>query len=539
MKTSAIGLGLASMVIACAAAPVSSPPPPVATSAPAPSGERLTVFISDLHFGPPDPADTSRYSSLDDFRWPAALHAFLGEISREGNGDTDLVILGDLFELWQHPATPCPDRGADFGCTEKEMADVAAPVFLRHHAELVDLWTFAESGSNRLFIVPGNHDATLLSDAIWRQLTASIGRPAARVTRSTDGQWTSADRRIMAEHGHQIGPDVSGFVGWPKILVPAPDGLRFRRPWGELFVQRFFDGVEKTMPIIDNVIPQSYGVALLQKKTGFAGNARDVARFLAFNVFHTSISQLATLGFHPGDAATNDSTHGWDVGTGRALQERLFADSLPADDPFRAGILDAENADWDPVRAELRAIAADPARLPDDGVVDLCDRIAALKKNAPAEPRATCSNKKLFSAIAGFAPNVILTHHLEDLYAANHDIRTFVFGHTHQPVPRTVVKLRSGRQVAVFNDGAFQRLISPAVLDRAAREKAGSGAPDPLALAPDDLPPCYSAVLVRGGNTQKIELLNWKMREDDASGAWVDICDPNCGRIAEACQTPR
>ena len=302
-------------------------------------------------------------------------------------------------------------------------------------------------------------------------------------------------------------------------------------------MQQFFDGVEKTMPVIDNIIPQSYGVSLLQKKTGFAGNAKDVARFLAFNVFHTSISQLATLGFHPGEEATKDPTHGWDVRTGRALEERLFADALPRNDPLRAGILDSANAAWDPFREEFRSIAADPAQLPDEGVVDLCDRIASLKKAEPAEPRQSCSNKKLFSAVAGLAPNAIHSHHLEDLYAGNHEIRTFVFGHTHQPATALIIKLRSNRQVTVVNDGAFQRLISPAVLDRIAKDKAGNGAPDPLSLSPEDLPPCYSAVLIRTGNVQKIELDNWKMKEGDSSGAWVDICDPACGRIAEACKS--
>ena len=536
MKTS-IGLMLAATVVACAAAPVSAPALAFTAPPPAPAGERLAVFISDLHFGPPDPANPSRYSPLDDFRWPAALHGFLGEISRLGNGNTDLVVLGDLFELWQHPATRCPDRGADFGCSEREMGDVAAPVFARHHAELVDLWSFAEQGSNRLFIVPGNHDATLLSDAIWRQLAESIGRPAARVTRSTDGRWTSADRRIMAEHGHQIGPDVSGFAGWPKILIPASDGNRFRRPWGELFVQQFFDGVEKTMPIIDNIIPQSYGVSLLQKKSGFTGNAKDIARFVGFNIFHASISQVATLQYRSEEEAKNDPTHGWDIRTARAKKESLFADSLPKDDPFRIGILDTENASWEPFREELRAIAADPAQLPDEGVVDLCDRIASLIKAEPKEPRTTCSNTRIFSAVAGLMPSAILSHHLEELYARNHDIRTFVFGHTHQPEPAVIVKLQSNRRVTVVNDGAFQRLISPAVLDRVARDRAGNGTLDPLGLAPEDLPPCYSAVLIRGGNAQKIELDNWKMKENDSSGTWVDICDPACGRIAEACKS--
>jgi UDP-2,3-diacylglucosamine pyrophosphatase LpxH len=539
MKTAVAGFFLVSVGLACAGPPVTAPQARSAAPASPAGVEHLTVFISDLHFGPPNAADRNKYGPLDDFRWPAALRAFLDQISRMGNGTTDLVILGDLFELWQHPATPCRDRGADFGCTEGEMAAVVAPVLAKHHGELVDLWSFAETRNNRLFIVPGNHDATLLSDKIWRQLTDSIGHPGARVTRSLDGAWASADGTIMAEHGHQIGPDVSGFQDWPSILIQASDGKRFRRPWGELFVQQFFDGVESTMPIIDNIIPQSFGVSLLLKKSGFTHDAKDVAKFFAFNIFHTSIGQLATLNYdeRTADEAALDPTHGWSIPKARELKERLFADSLPADDPFRNAVLDTTNPAWDPFRAELRSIVADPVQLPDDAVVELCDRIASLSKAEPAVPRASCSNVRIFSTAAGLIPDAILARHLEKLYDKDHDILTFVFGHTHQASPPTPIKLRSNRQVTVVNDGAFQRLTSPEVLTRIAGEPSHRGLSEALSLSPEDLPPCYSAVLIRtGGPERKIELKNWKMREDESSGAWVDICDSACGRIAAKCK---
>ena len=111
-----------------------------------------------------------------------------------------------------------------------------------------------------------------------------------------------------------------------------------------------------------------------------------------------------------------------------------------------------------------------------------------------------------------------------------------MFGHTHQPATALIIKLRSNRQVTVVNDGAFQRLISPAVLDRIAKDKAET-ARRIRSASRRRTSPCYSAVLIRTGNVQKIELDNWKMKESDSSGAWVDICDPACGRIAEACKS--
>lgn len=70
--------------------------------APPPIGPRYTAFISDLHFGIGRKADGS-WDPKEDFRWPRALEGFLERISEEGHERVDLVIAGDLLELWQPP----------------------------------------------------------------------------------------------------------------------------------------------------------------------------------------------------------------------------------------------------------------------------------------------------------------------------------------------------------------------------------------------------------------------------------------------------
>ena len=69
----------------------------------------------------------------------------------------------------------------------------------------------------------------------------------------------SADGRIVAEHGHQIGSDVNRYKDWPKITEQVEGKEFIIRPWGELFVQKIFNDEEKTYQIIDNLIPETAG----------------------------------------------------------------------------------------------------------------------------------------------------------------------------------------------------------------------------------------------------------------------------------------
>src|SRR5690349_11791392 len=54
--------------------------PPASFASPPPSdGPRMTVFISDLHFGLGKKPD-GHWSPKEDFRWPGALKGFLAEM---------------------------------------------------------------------------------------------------------------------------------------------------------------------------------------------------------------------------------------------------------------------------------------------------------------------------------------------------------------------------------------------------------------------------------------------------------------------------
>jgi hypothetical protein len=144
------------------------------------------------------------------------------------------------------------------------------------------------------------------------------------------------------------------------------------RPWGERFVQKLFNTEEEQYPIIDNLSPESAGARYRMADRGLWNSISDVARFLAFNLFETSLNQKGSfLGPDP----NKPERPSWDVGIGRTFGYRLFADALDPDDPFRKSLLD-ETQDSRALRKELDSLANDQTALPDDEVRLLCDHIA-------------------------------------------------------------------------------------------------------------------------------------------------------------------
>ncbi|HSG38094.1 MAG TPA: hypothetical protein VLE27_00530, partial [Thermoanaerobaculia bacterium] len=61
---------------------------------------RLTVILSDTHFGVGHGAD-GEWHPFEDFRWLEDFKKFLAEVDAKGKSAVDLVLNGDSFELWQ------------------------------------------------------------------------------------------------------------------------------------------------------------------------------------------------------------------------------------------------------------------------------------------------------------------------------------------------------------------------------------------------------------------------------------------------------
>lgn len=486
---------------------------------------RLLAFISDLHLGLGRQAD-GRWHPWEDFRWPRALAGFLDELSRRGSERVDLVIVGDFLELWQAPPhVGCEGRSADLGCTLEEMEEITRTVVTAHPDALGALRQFSQKGENRLHVIPGNHDSTLLYERVWRLVANALGAESGRVALVRSGVWTSADGRTVAEHGHQIGSDVNRYENWPDI-VKRVDGIDYVvRPWGERFVQRLFNAEETQYPIIDNLSPEAAGARYRMADRGLWRTAGDIARFLAFNLFETSLSQgrdfLGSGGAEGGE---------WSINAGRRLGADLFVNALDPGDPFRMQLL-SDTADARSLRAELAALAADPDRLPDEEVKMLCDQIAVRKKRSAGAGTeiGLCTDGSLGSLAerALHSRARVMQRHIQGRQAQFPRMRVFIYGHTHQYERPWTVSPNGLVTVSVANTGAFQRVVDEAGF---LRRLAGRTPQEGLrTMTPDDLPACYTAVLVApdAAGRPAPTLVAWHMEENGA-GTVTDPGDAVC-----------
>jgi len=511
----------------CRSIPVAPTPPP----APTPTADHapLTVFISDLHFGL-GKLPNGKWNPLEDFRWSNALKGFLKAISDQSGSRTTLVIAGDMFELWQHPNTDCSSGDADHGCTVEEITALMGTIVKAHQSDLEELGRFANRGQNLLVIIPGNHDAALLEKSIRDQLFAALKGKPGRVIFADTGIWGSPDGFLISEHGHQMPNEQVNNWGkrWPKITEELDGKKFFIRPWGEYFVHKLYDAVEADNSLIDNLIPQSNGVSHLLKKQGTLGSAKDIARFLAFNIGEASIAQVGALNIDPSKAPPD-----WNVDGARAKGWELFIRSAP-DNAYPSGLADANDHTWDEVRKELDVLAMNKDAISDEEVKSLCDKSLA-KEGVPG----VCPPKDpslVIGGLLGALPGAkcrALTSHLSNRRKNFENIQVFVYGHTHELECPFPVDLEGGRTVVVANTGAFQRLIDDAKFVAAAAAKnltpeQGLGA---LTLE-EDAPPCYSAVLVeyRDGSPMP-RVQNWLMKETDASGKFVETSHPACAKL--------
>ena len=145
------------------------------------AAERQQVFISDLHFGIGKNA-TKQWFPEEDARWATEFVAFLDAIDEMGRGETDLVLNGDTFELWQSVGNDCIYESKNLGCTEPEALHRLRNVVSQHSAELAALGRFASRKANRVFVIPGNHDAALMFPAVAQEALAAIGGEPGRTT---------------------------------------------------------------------------------------------------------------------------------------------------------------------------------------------------------------------------------------------------------------------------------------------------------------------------------------------------------------------
>lgn len=481
---------------------------------------RLTVFISDTHFGV-GKTPNGNWHAYEDARWAPEFKLFLEELNRAGDGHTDLILNGDTFELWQSLQTDCTYDDENLSCTEVEALRRLRTVIAAHQSELDSIRAFAVAGDNRVFIVPGNHDGALQSPALTAEVLKVIGAPADRVTISTNGYWLSADGMIYAEHGHQIGRDPNLFSNWPTPFVEKNGVTYMQRPWGEQFVQKFYNSFEMKYPIIDNIMGEVAGVKYGFKAEGTIGVARALGKFVAFYLLQSSWTQInQSLGSRKGSQ--------WDTAAIRKSGDHFFAESIPNDDSLRALVeKSVKDGTFDLKLSDLS----------DEDLQSICDVRAALvaedAKNHKT-PRVKLCPKATLGAIAASAlqsRDAIFQKHLMDTWTrlraagATRPFSLFVFSHTHlAEASYSPFESSSSRwRPIVVNTGAWQRTISPERLESLMRDK-GLQEKDVLKLQPENLPPCYPVIMVSPYSSAPQSVLRyWK--QSGGNWSFADTCN--------------
>lgn len=510
------------------------------------SAKRCTVFISDLHMGVGKVPETKKWNAMEDFRWEKEFGLFLDEINRKGGGKTDLVINGDLLELWQFVKDNCDYGDPDLGCTEKDALKRVQDVIESHGPEIQMLKKFADSpGENRVYIVPGNHDAALLYNTVAQELLRKINATPGKVCILSNGYWRSSDGLIYAEHGHQIeeGDPNTYKKKWPKPFIEKEGRTHLIRTWGERFVQKYYNPIEKEYAIIDNLSEEKLGFTYGVAARGFLLPA-DIAKLSKFVFLQVSedqfIASIYGIYLNPGEKT---GASNWNIGEIKNSNDERFISDLSTiieKLPLKSGI----NRIALKRTAEEGMLGLKPSDLSDDEIIALCNLRAALIENMTREKQTvsivncpTTEPGKLRIQKYIWGEDAVFRTHLQTFLQEKHKelpsiggnkpkFDVFIYGHTHgaHDGDKYKIELPGYWVPKVFNTGAWIRVINPEQLKNLIVSKKLDDSEVLPKLNPEDLPPCYSFVTIKPYKEDPIAELNyWSL---DSNGAW---------RISNAC----
>lgn len=500
------------------------------------STSRFVVIASDLHFGVGKNA-SGEWLPAEDFRWQEDFAAFLRAIDEAGKGATDLVLNGDTFELLQSTTDDCRARDARLGCTEQEARGRLERVIAAHSPELSALGTFARNGTNRLILVPGDHDAALLFPAVASRAIESFSAPQ-RVDVATRGYWLSSDGAVYAEHGHQMPGDPYAFAEWPQPFVRADDGVHVERTPGERLAQGLYNDLEPRFPILDNFAQEGGGLKYVDAADPMALPADSIQPLLMFFLARPTWQQFR-LELDGGDVQPPE----WDLEAVKRGAAAVLAESLLPDDRFRPV-----------VERALRdgRMSIDLASLTDKELVAMCDYRAALRRSrrrlersmtqasttgrAPSEcPRTMATRGSAFDYFWRSRDELVMSR-FEQVRTAiaadsrsSQSIKVVAFGHTHLPAA-PVPLIRGGVTPVVLNSGAWQRTATPFQIEEVMQDRSWTEGDMLRQLRPEDLPACYGVVWIEPYSADpKPRVRFWR-----SDGRWGNLPRDAAG-MATAC----
>src|SRR6188768_4283315 len=226
---------------------------------------RRKVIVSDLHLGPG--TGDLRFAGLEDFYSHADWTAFLER--QAAAGPTDLIINGDFIEFWQIAAAlgalpkrsdpRQPATGSVLAGDQSLAAGAIELVIAAHRSVFTDLGKLLDGGDHRVIIVAGNHDADLLWPKVQLAIARAIQpRDPSRLLFTPGPTYEHAG--VHVEHGHAFDAANRFAAGHAPFGRDRDGTCRRQSSWGEVFVDQFYTDVERQVPFIDNLYPQSAAV---------------------------------------------------------------------------------------------------------------------------------------------------------------------------------------------------------------------------------------------------------------------------------------
>jgi UDP-2,3-diacylglucosamine pyrophosphatase LpxH len=246
---------------------------------------RRKVIVSDLHLGPGS-ADL-RFQGIEDFYSDAAWTAFLER--QAAAGPTDLIIDGDFIEFWQiaaalgvlpkHQDPRQPATGPALASDQKFAVAAIQLVVAAHPSVFADLRKLLDRGDHRVIIIAGNHDADLLWPKVQLAIARAINpRDPARLIFTRGPGYEHGG--VHVEHGNAFDAANRFSTGHAPFGRDRDGTCRVQSSWGEVFVDQFYTDVERKVPFIDNLYPQS--AAILWAMRDNPDPQRDVGAVVKF-----------------------------------------------------------------------------------------------------------------------------------------------------------------------------------------------------------------------------------------------------------------
>jgi UDP-2,3-diacylglucosamine pyrophosphatase LpxH len=386
---------------------------------------RRKVIVSDLHLGPgtTDP----KFHGIEDFYSQAEWTAFLEQ--QAAQGPTDLVLAGDIIEFWQIAtalgALPKRDHGSQPAtgtmlAADQEFSARAVKLVIEAHPSVFrELGKLIGRGDHRVVIVAGNHDADLMWPKVQLAIARAIDPPdPTRLVFVDSASYQHAG--VHVEHGHAFDA-ANRFADNQAPFGRDRDGrCRLQSSWGEVFVDQFYTDIERQVPFIDNLYPESAAILWAvrdnpdpQRDVGAAIQFLELIRVAQTRAFNKSAAKtvLQTVFGTPGkrDGGPESAREVVDHMTDRLVKGDRTAEAVAnalfrlSTDPELAGL-------W---QAILKAAVALP------------DARGAFEALTEIDPKALSHLRdRVFGDSMETAAKRIMTQH--------DPIRIVVFGHTHE-----------------------------------------------------------------------------------------------------------